>query len=1063
MTFMDRRAAAARLPHRPRSRPPLWPLAVAGLVGAAATAWHAWSAPNADDLYVRGGFVAELAAEVKSAPGAGPRLTIGSVYRPCARPGADPEDCEAGPRWLSAPHLETSASRAALRTRQATDPDAAHAIALIDLVMDRGEGKSLGRSIHSLRRVARVAQRPAPALADLSAAYLLRAAQTGAPRDLLAALDAAEEAMRLEPRNAVALYNRALAMQQVGLVAGARRGWSAYLAVDTTSAWAGRARAALREASARPTPPPVPAADAPLDAYARYAGADPQGARTLGFNRLLLRWGDAVLASDTAGAGAALARAAALGDALERRPGGDGTLADAVRAIRSSRSAGARQALARAHGEYARGGALYDSLRFGEAERRFHAAAAGAAASPALRGWARMFLGTARVQRGDPAGGAVILREVLATADEHRHPALAARAGWSLAGTLLRTDQYSPAVQMALRGAALFGRAGERENEGTLWQLVSDAQFREHDPAAGYGSAGKALRILREYPGSLRLHNLCVSLAEAAAADTLRRAALRIQDEGVEAAGGTGEAAYFTEALVHRALLAVLAGDTLQARRDVVTARAALERVRAPGAKAWMTADLGIAAAMAWPRRADAVAELDAAIGFFGGLRIPQRAFPAVVAAARAKLAAGDRIGAAVRMEAAFRMLEWRRRTAEVEVRRAAVFNEARELVERLVMLRLAAGRTGEALEYMDRGRASLAPAGPHEREGASAIRVAPGEVAVEFALIGDTLVAWTVSAESVTVARTGVDREALTRAIERLRGRMERQAGAEALHEPLAELHRWLIAPVRARLGGPGMPLVIVADGVLAQVPFAALRPSGRARYLVQDHPLRLAVSLREPAAPPGPAAAGAAVLVADPAFEPDARSPGLERLPGAAAEVGALAAGYPGARVLAGGQATRSAVAAAFQRAPVVHYAGHAVFDDEQPERSYLLLAPEAGAPGNGRLTASELARMDLRRVSLVVLSACETVRTGAGHADGLGGLAGALLAAGAGGVVGTVWKVDDRSTLPLMVAFHRAYRATGNGPRALRAAQLQMLGSQDPALRSPAAWAGFQYTGR
>ena len=93
-------------------------------------------------------------------------------------------------------------------------------------------------------------------------------------------------------------------------------------------------------------------------------------------------------------------------------------------------------------------------------------------------------------------------------------------------------------------------------------------------------------------------------------------------------------------------------------------------------------------------------------------------------------------------------------------------------------------------------------------------------------------------------------------------------------------------------------------------------------------------------------------------------------------------------------------------------------------------------------------------------MVLAACQTVRTGPGRAAGFSGLAGAFLAAGAGGAVGSLWEVDDRLTRALMVEFHRAYRSSGNGPVALRAAQRHLLRSGDEALRSPAAWAGFRY---
>jgi CHAT domain-containing protein len=55
-----------------------------------------------------------------------------------------------------------------------------------------------------------------------------------------------------------------------------------------------------------------------------------------------------------------------------------------------------------------------------------------------------------------------------------------------------------------------------------------------------------------------------------------------------------------------------------------------------------------------------------------------------------------------------------------------------------------------------------------------------------------------------------------------------------------------------------------------------------------------------------------------------------------------------------------------------------------------------------------------------------------------------------------------VDDAATRALMTRFHRAWRRTGNGPAALREAQLELLRSPDPALRSAAAWGTFRYAG-
>jgi CHAT domain-containing protein len=158
-------------------------------------------------------------------------------------------------------------------------------------------------------------------------------------------------------------------------------------------------------------------------------------------------------------------------------------------------------------------------------------------------------------------------------------------------------------------------------------------------------------------------------------------------------------------------------------------------------------------------------------------------------------------------------------------------------------------------------------------------------------------------------------------------------------------------------------------------------------------------------------------------------------------------------------GAAATRAAFETGLARSGIVHFAGHAVFDDARPERSHLVLA---GRDGSGRITAAQLAEMDLQHVRLVVLSACRTVRAGKSRAGGFTGLAGAVLAAGAGGAVGSLWQVDDRSAGVVMSEFHRIYARSRDGPGALRTAQLASLRSRDAALRTPAAWGAFRYAG-
>ncbi|HEX8246205.1 MAG TPA: CHAT domain-containing protein, partial [Longimicrobium sp.] len=113
-------------------------------------------------------------------------------------------------------------------------------------------------------------------------------------------------------------------------------------------------------------------------------------------------------------------------------------------------------------------------------------------------------------------------------------------------------------------------------------------------------------------------------------------------------------------------------------------------------------------------------------------------------------------------------------------------------------------------------------------------------------------------------------------------------------------------------------------------------------------------------------------------------------------------------------------------------------------------------------GRLTAAQIAGMKLGGMDLVVLSACSTLNDPRGG-GGFTGLGGAFLGAGARGVIGSLWEVNDDRTPELMRRFYAEYGKNGDAAAALRFAQLQMLRSKDAGQRSPSAWAGFEYQGR
>ena len=95
------------------------------------------------------------------------------------------------------------------------------------------------------------------------------------------------------------------------------------------------------------------------------------------------------------------------------------------------------------------------------------------------------------------------------------------------------------------------------------------------------------------------------------------------------------------------------------------------------------------------------------------------------------------------------------------------------------------------------------------------------------------------------------------------------------------------------------------------------------------------------------------------------------------------------------------------------------------------------------DGILTALEVAELDLAKVDLAVLSACETGLGAVAGGEGLLGLQRTFQVAGARAVVASLWKVGDEPTRALMTRFYENLWRHGLPARgAMREAQLYML---------------------
>jgi CHAT domain-containing protein len=190
--------------------------------------------------------------------------------------------------------------------------------------------------------------------------------------------------------------------------------------------------------------------------------------------------------------------------------------------------------------------------------------------------------------------------------------------------------------------------------------------------------------------------------------------------------------------------------------------------------------------------------------------------------------------------------------------------------------------------------------------------------------------------------------------------------------------------------------------------------------------------------------------------------RSLGLERLPGTAKELKAIARLFgSGHKLYLRDQASEENVkAGALADARIVHLASHGLLE---PHYQALALSLDPSSKEDGFLLHSEIAELELD-ADLVVLSACETGNTQMRSTEPIAGLALALRNAGARRVVVSLWPVDDAATARLMTEFYRPLAAAAEGAAsdygaALSDAKRQMISAGN---KHPYYWAPFVLVG-
>jgi CHAT domain-containing protein len=376
-----------------------------------------------------------------------------------------------------------------------------------------------------------------------------------------------------------------------------------------------------------------------------------------------------------------------------------------------------------------------------------------------------------------------------------------------------------------------------------------------------------------------------------------------------------------------------------------------------------------------------------------------------------------------------------------------------------------------------------------------------PDTVLLEYWLGEPTSYAWVVS-QDVVAAYTLASRATIEAAARAFQQSIRTRPPARKGNTGDTTLDGLLVGPVERVAAGKR--LIVVAPGVLQQVPFAALQlPGGTHERLIDRFEIVHAPSASVVAAvrrlDVGRTSAPRSLAIfADPVFDPsdsrvrsraaaaarddrtsaslltraihsmpaeDQSRGKMSRLPFTRQEADRIAALAPRESVLKVTDFDASldnVTSSSLGDYRMIHFATHGLLNTRTPQLSGLVfsLVDRHGRARDGFLRLADVERLRLN-ADLVVLSGCETALGRTVDGEGIIGLTRGFVVAGARRVVASLWEVDDLATAEIMQRFYTGMLVHHLSPAAaLRSAQQQMAASA--RWGAPYYWAGFVIQG-
>jgi CHAT domain-containing protein len=963
--------------------------------------------------------------------------------------------------------------------------------------------------------------RDAGLLADLGALYYERSLKEGSEgHELLEkSVEHTSKAIEADPKLSEAWFNRALSYEQMNLFLQAESDWKQYLTGDGDSAWAEEARDHLNKLRERATR---------LEKLEQTVQTEFQAAETAGdgirMRELVTRYFvpvqnlamdqlfDQYLSASIAGEKSQAAQRLRSLKLIGRLIGeikGDRFVADEVAFVArgdlgvKSEAQSVHRLLQQAGQEHARGniGAACDLY----AKARAVAERIGdhPHAEIAAQGLARY-----NYNKGE-SGELVALRNKLVSDSKRRnHLQIHARALLALANAEMAAQRLSISLELSRQAVETARRLGDAEMEINGSRFVACAYDRLGDHGSAVKWLSESLSLLRD--SWIRPNLAAVAYKEMG--DTLFRKgeyliALPYQHEAVQMCEQYGNVALLAFTVQRLGLTYGMLGRQEEAARYLKDAVARAETIPDQMARTQLQIDMYTKSGEFYLQQKkfnEAIAVYRQALESIGGADRRLHLSAIRQGLATAYMANGQDAEAEAQLKESIRLAEEARGQISDAQSRGSFLASQQGVYRAMVSFQfinrsdpaaafnyaeIAKGRdlldalAGARHVTVNDGQAKLTLSGsatPLTLEQAQ--RALPANVQLAQYFAGDDrLMIWLVTRDRVITAKSNVGADGLRKKVTAYLEALRARAPLEQLNRQASDLYQLLIAPIGQRLDR-NLTLCVAPDGVLQDLPFAALFSPESKRYLVEDYTLvvnpsasvfarAIELSLRKQKSEPE-----TFLGFGNPRFDQQ-RFPRLQALPASEQELERIQLLYPHRLIFNRRQATESALVKQIGEYEIVHLATHALSDKQSSMLSAIVLADEPhfaartaaaaktpdGIVLDGALQAQEVYSLKPERTRLVVLSSCRSGLGDERRNEALGGLAQAFLVAGVPAVVASLWDIDDDSAAGLMEKFHVAHRVNKLPfGQALRQAQLSFLQTSSVKRRHPFFWATFIVTG-